>query len=485
VVLAALRRLAFGPFLSRAAEARSSRAVCDRLQVRRRSLEQPAGTLSGGNQQKLVLGRWLEREPSVLLLDEPTRGIDVGAKSEVHALIRRLAEEGRAVVLISSDLPEVLAQSDRVGVFRDGRLVAEFDPRASTPAEVAAAALPDAPVSDAGRKSSSVTTTVAHPPRRERTRAGIWTRCARLFPLRESALLVLLLLLTGFLQVRTGRFLQLNNLHNLATDTALLAFCALGATLVILAGGIDISLGSLMALSAAVAGDLWQQDHPLALVIPVAVLVGGAGGLLNAALTLLGRVHPIVVTLGTLSLYRGLTLWWLQSDIQITGDERAPFLGSVGGLPGFAWLGIALALTLAVVLGRTAFGRQLYAVGSNPSAARRVGLSLPRVWLAAFTLQGMLAGLAGLLYLARSGNLQPVSYEGSTLEAIGAAVVGGVAITGGRGSVLGVLLGCLLLVMLPTACLFLHIPTTWQRTLVGGITVLAVALDTLWRRRTL
>jgi ABC-type sugar transport system ATPase subunit/ribose/xylose/arabinose/galactoside ABC-type transport system permease subunit len=474
VVLATLRRLAVGPFVSRAAETRRTRAICDRLQVRCRSLEQPAGTLSGGNQQKLVLGRWLEREPTVLLLDEPTRGIDVGAKSEVHALIRRLADEGRAVVLISSDLPEVLAQSDRVGVFRDGRLVAEFNPHASTPAEVAAAALPDAPTASEGSPA---------PARPEPPPSRLWLRCARWLPLRELALLVLLLLLAGFLQLRTGQFLQPSNLQNLATDTALLSFCALGATLVILAGGIDVSLGSLMAFSAAVAGGLWQRDHSLAVVIPVAMLVGGAGGLGNAALTLLGRVHPIVVTLGTLSLYRGLTLWWLGSDVQIDGAARAPLLASLLSLPLLAWLGLALALALAVGLRRTAFGRQLYAVGSNPAAARRVGVSVARVWLAAFTLQGMLAGLAGLLYLARSGNLQPVSYEGSTLEAIGAAVVGGVAITGGRGSVLGVLLGCLFLVTLPTACLFLHIPTTWQRTLVGGITVFAVALDSLWRRR--
>ncbi len=95
----------------------------------------------------------------------------------------------------------------------------------------------------------------------------------------------------------------------------------------------------------------------------------------------------------------------------------------------------------------------------------------------------MLAGLAGLLYLARSGQLQAVSYEDTTLQAIAAAVVGGVAITGGRGTVLGVLLGCLFLVALPPACEFLHIPTAWQRTLVGAVLVVAVTLDALWRRR--
>src|SRR5205807_9567139 len=115
--------------------------------------------------------------------------------------------------------------------------------------------------------------------------------------LREAGLLALLLALFAALQWRTGTFLQANNLQSLATDAALLTFCALGPALVILAGGIDISLGSLMALSAAVAGGWWQAGRPLALVLPLALLVGAAGGLVNALLTLLGRVHPIVVTL--------------------------------------------------------------------------------------------------------------------------------------------------------------------------------------------
>jgi rhamnose transport system permease protein len=136
-----------------------------------------------------------------------------------------------------------------------------------------------------------------------------------------------------------------------------------------------------------------------------------------------------------------------------------------------------------LLLNYTVPGRKLYALGSNPSAAHRVGIERSGVWLGAFTVQGVLVGLAGLLYLARSGGLQRTSYDEKTLQAIAAAVVGGIAITGGRGSVWGVALGCLLLVTLPHAGIFLGVTTTWQQTLVGAVLVLAVTLDTLWRRK--
>src|SRR5262249_8970135 len=132
----------FGLWVPASRETGQARRLVEQLGVRLHSVEQAAGTLSGGNQQKVVLGRWLAREPGVLILDEPTRGVDVGAKGEIRALIHRLAGEGRAVVLISSELPEVMAQSDRLGVFCEGRLTAFFDPRRASAEEIAAAAIP-------------------------------------------------------------------------------------------------------------------------------------------------------------------------------------------------------------------------------------------------------------------------------------------------------------------------------------------------------
>jgi rhamnose transport system permease protein len=285
------------------------------------------------------------------------------------------------------------------------------------------------------------------------------------------------------LHLLTGRFLQPDSVRSLVTDAALLGFCAMGAMLVLIAGGLDISLGALMALSAGVAGQLWESGAPLPTVLLAAVGVGAAGGAVNAILSVAGRVHPIVVTLGTMSVFRGLTLWWLGQDVQIEGARRDWVVENVAGLPLVAWLGLALLVLAWLGLNLTVAGRHLYALGSNPAAAHRVGIERARVWLVAFALQGALVGLASVFYLARSGALQPTSFEDKTLEAIAAAVVGGVAVTGGRGSVWGVALGCLFLVSLERAFIFLHISTHWQQTLVGTVLLAAVLIDALGRGR--
>src|SRR5262249_33107948 len=142
VVLASLRAIARGLWLSARHETERAGAALAPLAVRMNSLDQPAGTLSGGNQQKVILARWLSCDPKVLILDEPTRGVDVASKGEIHALLRRFGSDGRAVVLISSELPELMAHSDRIAVFREGDLVATFETSSATAEAVAAAALP-------------------------------------------------------------------------------------------------------------------------------------------------------------------------------------------------------------------------------------------------------------------------------------------------------------------------------------------------------
>jgi rhamnose transport system permease protein len=218
-------------------------------------------------------------------------------------------------------------------------------------------------------------------------------------------------------------------------------------------------------------------------VAAVAVGVGALGGAVNAGLSLVGRVHPIVITLGTMSAYRGLTLRWLRTNVLIEGDRRAWALDGPLGLPLAAWLGLVVLVLAWVFLTRTVAGRQLYAFGSNPAAAHRVSIERGRAWLVAFALQGALAGLAGLLLLARSGSLQSTSYEDKTLEAIAAAVVGGVAITGGRGSVWGVALGCVFLASLGPSCTYLRLDSYWRQALVGSVLVVAVLVDSFWKRR--
>jgi ribose/xylose/arabinose/galactoside ABC-type transport system permease subunit/ABC-type multidrug transport system ATPase subunit len=475
-VLAALRRWAWGPFVSQREETRQCQQLVRQLAVRLRSLSQPVGTLSGGNQQKIVLGRWLACEPRTLLLDEPTRGVDVGAKAEIHLLLRRLAQRGCAVVLISSDLPEVLAYSDRVGVFRAGRLVAVQEAANVTAEQVAAAALPVGPRADP---------TGTEPGPLVEVRGGVARRAWESW-LREAGLLALVLVLVLGLAWRTDTFWRPGTLRDVAENAALLVLCGLAAALVLLVGGIDISFGAMLALGGATAGYLMQEEvgWPPALAAALAPGVTAAAGALNALLALLGRVHPIVVTLGTMSLYRGLTLLLIggRAIHDVPASFRAPLQATPAGIPMAVWLALGLVSLAWFVLGWTVSGRQALALGGNPRAAQRSGIHRSRVWLAVFTIEGLLAGLAGLVALGLAGHLQATDFEEKTLEAIGVAVVGGIAITGGRGSVWGIWGAALLFRVLEKGWVLLHISGYWQRTIVGTLLLLAILGDRLWRR---
>jgi rhamnose transport system ATP-binding protein len=147
--LAALAKVAFGGFIDRPSERKLAAEGVARFSVKTSSLEQIAGKLSGGNQQKIVLGKWLANQPKLLILDEPTRGIDVGAKAEIHRLMGELAAQGLAILMISSELPEVLGMSDRLLVMREGRIVAEFS-RAEATQEAAGAAMMGSALETAG-----------------------------------------------------------------------------------------------------------------------------------------------------------------------------------------------------------------------------------------------------------------------------------------------------------------------------------------------
>jgi ribose/xylose/arabinose/galactoside ABC-type transport system permease subunit/ABC-type branched-subunit amino acid transport system ATPase component len=467
---------ALGPLALAGAEARVTRDQVAALDVRLRDIGQPIAELSGGNQQKVVLGRWLLTEPKVLLLDEPTHGVDVAARAEIHSLIRQLAERGCAVVLISSEIPEVLGHCDRVAVFRAGRVSEVYDARTTTAESLAEAALPRP------QKPGDKAADRAHPSRR---------RLRSEFRGTAAGLVVVVAALAAVLTMTTsGRFQTVANLHGVIASAATLTVLALGASVVMIAGGIDISIGSLLALAAGVGGMVMTRVSGPGQNVPLGVLAalatGAAGGLLNAGLAILGRVHPIVVTLGTLTIYRGLL-------ISLTGGHV------LGGLPeGFrrlatgrvATLGVegsvvvmfAMALLIHLWLGQTRSGRRVYAFGGNPRAARLLGVSRRRAWCSAFAVGGICAGLAGLLELAQNGSMQSGMGTGAELRAIAAAVIGGTALAGGRGGAPGVVMGAILLSLLQNALVLWEVSQYRFDVVIGGLLLAAVLGDRALRR---
>jgi ABC-type sugar transport system ATPase subunit/ribose/xylose/arabinose/galactoside ABC-type transport system permease subunit len=466
-VLAAIRELSRGGLASIGREQRATREQVQSLGIKCRDVEQPVGELSGGNQQKVVLARWLLANPKVLILDEPTRGVDLGAKVEIHRLLAILADSGVAIVMISSDLAEALAHSDRLAVFREGQISREFVTRDATPEQVTSAALP----------LESGTQIFA------RRRAIRSRRISTEAPLACAVVAVFVAL-----GLTTGSFFSFENISGLLASASVLTILSLGAALVILAGAIDISLGSILALSAGVAGVLLKLPYAAEFVIPLAVCgglaTGAVLGLTNAALSIVGRVHPIVITLGTMTIYRGVLLGLTGGDT-ITDLPRAFTSWATSpkaGLHGSGIVGIATAVLAAIFLGYTRWGRHLLAVGSSPSAARLAGISRARAWLVAFGCGGLLAATAGLVELSQTGALQSGMGTGYELQAIAAAVIGGVSISGGRGSVLGVCLGAILLSTIYNGLVLWQVSGHHYALVTGLLLLTAVLADRLWGR---
>lgn len=475
--LASLRAVSAFGFISDRRENEMAERWRQTLQTRIRAVDQPVNELSGGNQQKVVLARWLERKPKVLIVDEPTRGIDVGAKAEVHHVLAELARQGTAILMISSDLPEAIAMCDRVLVMKEGQITGEFARGTATQENVMRAATVGAlntvqQTSPRGGESSK--------------------RSSALPALREWGVLVFILLVFGVLVAKEPRFASADTLKSILFSMPLIVIVATGQLLAILSRNIDLSVGSMLGLSAIVAGGMFASypGFPVAGAIALSIGVGALLGLANGSLVAWLRVPAIIATLGTLTAYRGLAYIWSDGK-QVAKDSLPPALATIAqqgmlGVPWFAWIAAGVAVAMALFLKFTTTGRHIYAIGSNPRAAQLRGIPVRSTLLTVFTLSGACAGLAGILYGARFGTINPADAGAKPpmeLIVISAVVLGGAAVNGGAGTVFGTVLGCLLIAIVDAATSVLSISLFWQRVFYGGAILLAVGADSLLRRK--
>lgn len=319
-----------------------------------------------------------------------------------------------------------------------------------------------------------------------RDRAAIF---ARFRPLLALALMVLALSLLS------DRFLTPDNGWNILRQISVNLCLSIGMTLVILSGGIDLSCGAILALAGAVAGGLLK--HGLAVpgtdlllqfttsgAILAGLVVGGAAGWANGFAITRFSLPPFVATLGMFSIARGFTMLWT-GGFPITGLGDS--FGHLGtglflGMPLPVWIMLALTAVFVLVTKRTRFGRHLYAVGGNERAARLTGLNVRGIKVAVYTLAGALAGVAGLIVTARLDSAQPNAGLGYELDSIAAVVIGGTSLSGGRGSVWGTVLGCLIIGVLNNGLFLLNVSPFWQQVVKGAVILLAVALDRLNNR---
>lgn len=462
-----LRELSRFGWVRAGAEQDLARQVVSDMNVRAESIEQPMGTLSGGNQQKVVFGRWRSTQPRVLLLDEPTRGVDVGAKAEIHRLICDLAEQDTAILLISSELPEIMAMSDRVVTLSEGRVTGCFDPKTDDEETVAAAAVPRA-AQDSRPDVSS--------------RPG---KLPALLRFREVGLMAFILLLcAGMAAFRPDPFATVDNFLDILANAALPAIMAQGAMLIICAGGIDISVGAMMGLVGAAAALAANAGYPPVLCLAYAMGLGCALSMLNGATALVARIHPIIVTLAGLSIYRGVMriVTGSKEVMNLDPEYRALADGTLLGIPKICYYVIGVTLVTHVVLRYTLTGRRALALGNSDTAAKLIGLSKTRLTLFVFAVSGLLVGLTAVLHAGYYNKVQANTGEGWELKAIAAAVIGGTNILGGRGSALGTLLGAFLVALLYNVLILMDISSYWQNLFVGGLILAAVTTDVSLQR---
>ena len=301
---------------------------------------------------------------------------------------------------------------------------------------------------------------------------------------REASLVgVLALVVLGTTAVNS-RFLNAQNVRDILLNVAIVALLAIGQTVVVVTRNIDLSVGSVLGISAFLTGVLFADHH---VVIPVAfaagILLGAFFGLLNGAMVSLARVPSLVITLGTLYVIRGVDFVWAKGRQINAAQMPDSFLklggATVLGIPVLALITLAVLIVVGYVMSRTRMGRELYAIGSNPEAATLAGIRVSRRVLGAFVASGALAGLAGVLYAARFGTIDANAGTGQELAVVAAVVVGGVAIFGGSGSVYGAALGALLLACIGSALVVLKVDQFWEQAIDGLLLLVAIGLDRL------
>lgn len=304
---------------------------------------------------------------------------------------------------------------------------------------------------------------------------------------REFTVAAVLGALVLYLAVAHREFVHPYNVtHNLLTNAAYVSIVAAGMTLVIVAGQIDLSVGSMLAVCALAAGHLARSGVPMPAVFFMSLALGLLLGALNGFLVAYLRIPSIVVTLAMMVALRGAALWWTKGYWVQQLPAAWKFLGTTSwlGLPLPVWASWAVLLAVSWVASHTAFGRHIYALGSNPQAALLAGIDTRRLNFWVFALNGLLVGLATMFHVTRFSIVQ--TNEGMDLEllVITAVVLGGTNIFGGSGSVIGSYLGVLLLVFTSGALVFLGVPPTWDQAVRGTFILVAVGADILRARRT-
>lgn len=323
------------------------------------------------------------------------------------------------------------------------------------------------------------------------------TPLARLLAMRETGVALALIALCAFLAIATDTFLTQGNLLNVGRQVSLLGIMAVGMTFVLISGEVDLSVGSIYAFAGLATGLLIVDGWALLPAVTAGLACGAAIGAVNGILSTYGRLPSLIATLGMLSIVRGAALIFTDGR-PVTVNER---LGAnPETLAAFEWMGqgrlfdvvpmqlvffVLVALVAGFVLTATTFGFRVFAVGGSPKAARISGIRVEAVKIWAFVVMGTLAALAGILSMA----FLPSGQAGRTglgleLDVIAATIIGGASLSGGEGTILGTILGVLIIGVMRNGLVLMGVSPFWQELMIGLVIIIAVAIDKWSHRRT-
>ncbi len=474
---AALDRFSTFGIMSRRKELDQVDATFSALDVKAPSIEAPILSLSGGNQQKVVMSRALLSGPGLIVADEPTQGVDVGARSEIYRILREVSSSGTPVIVNSSDAAELEGLCDKVIVLSLGRVVATLTGADVSEARIVAAAVGAAAHVGVGgdpqEKSRFATGGLRH---------FLQSDNAPAVPL---ALVTILLGLYVFSQ--NHNFLSAFNVNNILSLATALGFIALGQTVALLLGAIDLSVGPLSGFLVVVAS-FFINDDKSTLMIAVgffliffgAFVVGGINGILIR----FGNFTPIAATLAMYIGLQGMSFLLRENPGGYINSNIVQFVTSqFGPIPAAFIVLVAVAVVSEYLLRKTRLGWRLRAAGSNEESARRVGVWIDGTFLFGYISCSLLTAIGAVMLMSQIGVGDPRQGINYTLSSITAVVLGGTSLRGGRGTFIGTVLGAVLLTEVLNAAAFLELTQTYQYVFQGALIVIAALIYSAFRRR--
>jgi ribose transport system ATP-binding protein len=472
--LSALKKFKKRLLISRSDETNVVLESLNSIAVKAASMDVEVSSLSGGNQQKIVMTRALLSEPVMIIADEPTQGVDVGARAEIYQILRDIAKKGVPVIVASSDAKELEGLCDRVYVMSRGHIVETLEGPAITEERMVKAAV-----------ASTRLIKEATPESTTPKRAGSLRRFIKGDFVPPIVLSVIMVALGFYINHKNDRYVSAYNINSVLLLITSLGFIAVGQTIVMLVGGMDLSVGPMAGLLLIIASFFVHDGSKMTSIILaffLMLVVAIGGGATNGILIRYGKFTAVAATLTAYIGIQGASYLLRETPGgYISQNVSAKITGSWGPIPVAFIILAVLSFGLEYFVRNSGWGMRLRAVGSDEESARRIGIQINKTVISAYILSAVFAGFGAVMLMAQLGIGDASQGTSFTLQSITAVVLGGTSLLGGRGSFIGTLFGSMLLIQVLNATTFLSLSQTWQYLFQGLLVVAAAVIYTASR----